>query len=57
LSSAFVTSGNSQKGIQELDLAAQKGDLLKELAQVELSSNYLNFEKQSARALPLSGIK
>ncbi len=53
LSSAFVTSGNSQKGIQELDLAAQKGDLLKELAQVELSSNYLNFEKQSARALPL----
>ena len=53
LSSAFITSGNPQKGIQELDLAAQKGDLLKELAQVELSSNYLNFEKQPAKALPL----
>ena len=51
LSSAFITSGNPQKGLQELDLAAQKGDLLKELAQVELSSNYLNFEKQPAKSL------
>jgi len=51
LSSAFITSGNTQKGLQELDLAAQKGDLIKELAQVELSSNYLNFEKQPAKSL------
>ncbi|MCX5848657.1 MAG: hypothetical protein NTW65_04340 [Deltaproteobacteria bacterium] len=53
LSSTFITSGNSQKGLQELELAAQKGDLLKELAQAELSSAYLNFEKQPAKALPL----
>jgi Tfp pilus assembly protein PilF len=51
LSSAFITSANPQKGLQELDLAAQKGDLLKELAQVELSSNYLNFEKQPAKSI------
>lgn len=52
LSSTFITSANRQKGLQELDLAAQKGDLLKELAQAELSSAYLNFEKQPERALP-----
>jgi Tfp pilus assembly protein PilF len=51
LSSAFILSGNRQKGLQELELAAQKGDLLKELAQAELSSDYLNFEKQPAKAL------
>jgi tetratricopeptide (TPR) repeat protein len=53
LSSLMVTSGDSQKGMQELELAAQKGDFLKQLARAELSSNYLNFEKQPARALPL----
>jgi tetratricopeptide (TPR) repeat protein len=53
LSSLIITSGDSQKGLQELELAAQKGDLLKQLAMSELSSNYLNFEKQPARALPL----
>lgn len=53
LSSMVVTSGNKQKGLQELELAAQKGDLLKQLALAELSSNYLNFEKQPARALPV----
>jgi len=52
LSSAFIISGNHQKGLQEMELAAQKGDLLKELAQAELSSDYLNFEKQPERALP-----
>lgn len=53
LSSVAVTSGDKRKGLQELELAAQKGDLLKELARSELSSNYLNFEKQPARALPI----
>jgi Tfp pilus assembly protein PilF len=52
LSSAFIISGNHQKGLQEMELAAQNGDLLKELAQAELSSDYLNFEKQPERALP-----
>ncbi len=52
LSSTFITSANRQKGLQELELAAQKGDLLRELAQAELSSAYLNFEKQPERALP-----
>jgi tetratricopeptide (TPR) repeat protein len=54
LSSAFIISGNRQKGLQELELAAQKGDLLKELAQAELSADYLNFEKQPAKALPFA---
>ena len=54
LSSAFIVAGNREKGLQELELAAQKGDLLKELAQAELSSAYLNFEKQPAKALPFA---
>ena len=54
LSSAFIISGNHQKGLHELELVAQKGDLLKELAQAELSSDYLNFEKQPAEALPFA---
>ena len=53
LSSLIVTSGDRLKGLQELELAAQKGDLLKQLAMSELSSDYLNFEKQPARALPI----
>jgi tetratricopeptide (TPR) repeat protein len=53
LSSLMITSGDSQKGLQELELAAQKGDFLKQLARAELSSNYLNFEKQPLRALSL----
>jgi tetratricopeptide (TPR) repeat protein len=52
-SSLLITSGDRQKGLQELELAAQKGDLLKELAQAELSQIYMNFEKQPARALPI----
>jgi tetratricopeptide (TPR) repeat protein len=53
-SSLLITSGDSRKGLQELELAAQKGDLLKELAQSELTSVYVNFEKQPARALPIA---
>ena len=54
LSSLFITSGDRQKGLQELELAATKGEILKELAQAELCSAYSNFEKQPARALPLA---
>ena len=53
-SSWIITPGDRQKGLEELELAAQKGDLLKELAQAELASVYINFEKQPARALPLA---
>ncbi len=54
LSSLMITAGDHQKGLEELELAAQKGDLLKELAQAELASAYINFEKQPARALPIA---
>ena len=50
-SSVFITSGDSQKGLREIELAAQKGDLLRAMAQAELQSDYLNFEKQPAQAL------
>jgi tetratricopeptide (TPR) repeat protein len=50
-SSVFITSGDSQKGLREIELAAQKGDLLPAMAQAELQSDYLNFEKQPAQAL------
>jgi tetratricopeptide (TPR) repeat protein len=53
LSSVWVVSGDRQKGMQELQLAAQKGDLLKDLAQSELAAVYLNYEKQPAKALPI----
>jgi hypothetical protein len=54
VSSLFITTGNREKGLQELGLAAQKGDLLKELAQAELVSVYTNFEEQPAKALPIA---
>lgn len=52
-SSLLITSGDSQKGLREIELAAQKGDLLQTIAQTELQSVYLIFEKQPARALPV----
>jgi tetratricopeptide (TPR) repeat protein len=52
-SSLLITSGDRKKGLQELELAAQKGNLLKELALAELSQIYTNFEKQPARSLPI----
>ena len=54
LSSVLITAADHHKGIQELELAMQKGDLFRELAQAELSSVYINFEKQPALALPLT---
>jgi tetratricopeptide (TPR) repeat protein len=54
LSSLLITTGDRHKGIQELELAVQKGDLLRELAQTELASVYDHFEKQPAKALPIT---
>lgn len=51
LSSLWVTSGDRRKGLEELELAAKKGDLLKDLAKSELVSVYLNFENKPERAL------
>jgi tetratricopeptide (TPR) repeat protein len=54
LSSMLITAGDHHKGIQELELAMQKGDLFRELAQAELSSVYTNHEKQPALALAMT---
>jgi tetratricopeptide (TPR) repeat protein len=53
LSSLLITTSDRRKGLQELVLAAQKGDLLKELAQAELASVYTSFERQPSQALPI----
>jgi tetratricopeptide (TPR) repeat protein len=54
LSSLFVASGDPQRGLQDLKVAAQKGYFFKDLAKAELLSAYANFEKQPERALPLA---
>ncbi|TSA47868.1 MAG: hypothetical protein D4R56_01430 [Deltaproteobacteria bacterium] len=54
LSSLLITAGDHHKGIQELELAMQKGDLFRELAQAELSSVYTNYERQPALALAMT---
>jgi tetratricopeptide (TPR) repeat protein len=54
LSSLLITAADRRKGLQELVLAAQKGDLLKELAQAELASVYAYFEGQPTQALPIT---
>jgi tetratricopeptide (TPR) repeat protein len=54
LSSLLITSGDRKRGLEELALAAQKGDMLKDLARAELASVYLNFEKKPEMALPYS---
>jgi tetratricopeptide (TPR) repeat protein len=51
--SLLITTSDRRKGLQELVLAAQKGDLLKELAQAELASVYTSFERQPSQALPI----
>jgi len=53
LSSVFITEGNRSKGLEELQTAAQQGFLLRDIAQVELASIYLIYEKQPAKALPI----
>jgi tetratricopeptide (TPR) repeat protein len=52
-SSVLITSGDRQKGLREIELAAQKGDLLQTIAQTELQSVYLIFENKPERALPV----
>jgi tetratricopeptide (TPR) repeat protein len=54
LSSLLITQGDSRKGLQDLERAATRGDLLRDLARSELISVYLNFEKQPVRALPFA---
>jgi tetratricopeptide (TPR) repeat protein len=53
-SSILITSGDRQKGLEELELAAMKGDLLKDLAKTELVSVYLNFEGKPEGAFPFA---
>ena len=50
-SSMLITTGDNQKGLQELALAAQKGVLLRELALAELSSAYTYYEGLPSLAL------
>lgn len=54
LSSLLITEGDRSRGLQDLERAATRGDLLRDLARSELISVYLNFEKRPARALPLA---
>lgn len=54
LSSLFITAGDHHQGLKELELAMQKGDLFRELAQAELASVYINFERQPALALAMT---
>lgn len=53
LSSLLITEGNREKGLHEIQTAAQKGYLLREMARAELVSVYLNYEKQPTKALPI----
>lgn len=53
LSSLLITDGNRQKGLQELQTAAQQGYLLRDIAQVELAAVNLTYEKQPSKALPI----
>jgi tetratricopeptide (TPR) repeat protein len=54
ISSFLITSGDRKRGLEDLLSAAQKGDMLKDLAKAELSSVYLNFEKRPDMALPFA---
>jgi len=54
LSSMLITAGDHHRGIQEMELAMQKGDLFRELAQAELSSVYINYEKLPTQALAMT---
>ncbi len=54
ITSLVVVSGNKEKGLQELEMAVQRGNLLNDLARAELISVYAGYEKQPARVLPLA---
>jgi hypothetical protein len=53
ISSLMITEGNRQKGLQEISTAAQKGWILRDMAQAQLAAIYLTYEKQPSRALPI----
>lgn len=53
VSSLLITEGDRKKGLQEMQSAAQKGHLLREMAQIQLASIYLTYEKQPSQALPI----
>ena len=53
LSSWLITAGDRQKGLAEIQTAAQKGYLMREMAKVELVSIYMNYEKEPSKALPI----
>jgi hypothetical protein len=54
ISSLFITSGDREKGLKELELAAEKGFLLRDMARSNLVSIYYGYEDQPGRALPLA---
>jgi len=54
ITSLFITPGDREKGLKELEWAAEKGLLLKDLAQSNLVSAYSGYEKKPDRALPLA---
>ncbi len=54
VASIFITSADREKGLKELELAAEKGYFLKDMAQSNLISVYNGYEKQPGRALPLA---
>lgn len=53
LSSRLITEGDRQKGLQEMQTAALKGCLMRGIAQVELATVYLSYERQPSKALPI----
>ncbi|MBI4495638.1 MAG: tetratricopeptide repeat protein [Deltaproteobacteria bacterium] len=54
VSSWLIAKGDRKRGLEELNLAAERGELLKTLARAELLSVYSNREKQLERALALA---
>ncbi|HSR13739.1 MAG TPA: hypothetical protein VLS90_19985 [Thermodesulfobacteriota bacterium] len=52
--SLFLTSADREKGLRELETAAEKGFFLKDMAESNLVSIYNGYERQPARALPLA---
>ncbi len=53
-STLFITAADQEKGIQELELAAQKSFFMPDLARANLISIYGAYEKKFAQALPLA---
>lgn len=54
LSALFITAADQEKGIQELEIAAQKSLFMADLARANLVSIYGGYEKKYAKALPLA---